>query len=30
MLVAQAARLEATIVSRDSVFDRYGVNRLVA
>ena len=30
MLVAQAARLEATIVSRDSVFDRYGVDRLDA
>jgi PIN domain nuclease of toxin-antitoxin system len=30
MLVAQARRLEATIVSRDAVFDRYGVNRLAA
>jgi len=30
MLVAQAMRLDATIVSSDSVFDRYGVNRLVA
>jgi PIN domain nuclease of toxin-antitoxin system len=30
MLVAQALRLEATIVSRDSAFDRYGVERLAA
>jgi PIN domain nuclease of toxin-antitoxin system len=30
MLVAQAARLDATIVSRDAVFDRYGTARLPA
>jgi PIN domain nuclease of toxin-antitoxin system len=30
MLVAQAARLDATIVSRDAVFDRYGAARLPA
>lgn len=30
MLVAQADRLSATIVSRDAVFDRYGTARLPA
>ena len=30
MLVAQADRLDATIVSRDAVFDRYGTVRLAA
>ena len=30
LLVAQAVRLEATVVSRDDVFDRYGVDRLPA
>ena len=30
MLVAQAARLDATVVSRDPVFDRYGAARLAA
>jgi PIN domain nuclease of toxin-antitoxin system len=30
MLVAQALRLEATIVSRDRAFDAYGVPRLAA
>lgn len=30
MLVAQAVRLDATIVSRDPAFDAYGVPRLVA
>lgn len=30
MLVAQAARLDATILSRDPVFDRYGAPRLPA
>jgi len=30
MLVAQAIRLDATIVSRDAAFDRYGINRLPA
>jgi PIN domain nuclease of toxin-antitoxin system len=30
MLVAQAHRLEAIVVSRDAVFDRYGVDRIAA
>jgi len=30
MLVAQAARLDATVVSRDAVFDDYGTARLPA
>lgn len=30
MLVAQALRLDATVVSRDRAFDAYGVSRLVA
>ena len=30
MLVAQALRLDATIVSRDAALDAYGVNRLPA
>ena len=30
MLVAQAMRLDATIVSRDAALDAYGVNRLPA
>jgi PIN domain nuclease of toxin-antitoxin system len=30
MLVAQAGRLDATVVSRDPVFDRYGTPRLPA
>jgi PIN domain nuclease of toxin-antitoxin system len=30
MLVAQAIRLDATIVSRDRAFDVYGVSRLPA
>jgi hypothetical protein len=30
MLVAQADRLGATIVSRDAVFDRYDIARLPA
>jgi PIN domain nuclease of toxin-antitoxin system len=30
MLVAQAARLDATIVSRDAIFDTYGTARLAA
>lgn len=30
MIVAQAARLAATVVSRDALFDRYGVDRLPA
>jgi PIN domain nuclease of toxin-antitoxin system len=30
MLVAQALRLDATVVSRDRFLDAYGVNRLPA
>lgn len=30
MLVAQAGRLAATVVSRDRVFDAYGISRLTA
>jgi PIN domain nuclease of toxin-antitoxin system len=30
MLVAQATRLEATVISRDPAFDAYGIERLVA